>query len=100
LHHVIVTLDEARVEVVAVARALFTRFMPQFTQRVNTVIGAPAVLAAIGAVAHRSMSWSKEPRRSVDEFIGLLAPVNWLFVIQSALMSAWSAPLWSSERRR
>jgi len=72
-----ITEEEARVEVVTLARALFTRFMPQFTRRAHTVIGAPAVLAAIGAVGHRSMTWSREPRRSVDEFIGLLSTVNW-----------------------
>lgn len=72
------TEDEAKAEVVAVARELFAGFGPQFMQRLHTVIGAPAVLAALGAVAHKSMSWSKEPQqRSVGDFIALLSRVNW-----------------------
>jgi hypothetical protein len=73
-----VTEDDAKAEVVAVARELFTRFGTQFTQRKNTVIGAPAVLAGLGAVAHKSMSWSREPQqRSIGDFVALLSEVNW-----------------------
>lgn len=74
----LMTEDEVKAEIVAVARALFARFGSQFMQRQHTVIGAPAVLAGLGAVAHKSMSWCKDAdRRSVGDLIELLASVNW-----------------------
>jgi len=72
------TEEEVKTEIVKIARLLFNRFESQFTQRQHTVIGAPAVLAGLGAVAHKSMSWCKEPdRRQPEELIELLSSVNW-----------------------
>jgi len=64
-------------EVVEIATALFEEYSEEFSDRANTVITAPAVVAALGAVAHRSMSWSPAPHRTVDDFIALLDLVNW-----------------------
>ena len=72
-----VTEEEAREETLRLGRVLFPKFQHLFSRRRETVIGAPAVLAAIGAVAHRSASWSKEPRRTIDDFMALLTPVIW-----------------------
>jgi hypothetical protein len=41
------------------------------------VIAAPAVLAALGAVAHKCMSWSTGPRRSTADLLALLSDVRW-----------------------
>ncbi|CPT20928.1 DGQHR domain [Mycobacteroides abscessus] len=72
-----VTEDEAAAETVEIARQIFNTFQRAFSRRTDTVIGSPAVLAAIGAVAHRSTSWSKEPRRTQTELSELLSNVVW-----------------------
>ncbi|MEU3690988.1 DNA sulfur modification protein DndB [Streptomyces narbonensis] len=70
--------NEAAEKAIADALALlFTRFGAVFQDRLRTVIAAPAVFAALGAVAHRSMPWAAEPRRSLNELGELLADVNW-----------------------
>ncbi|MDH6120084.1 DNA sulfur modification protein DndB [Kitasatospora sp. GAS204B] len=56
---------------------IFSRFGDAFATRLRTVIAAPAVFAALGAVAHRSMPWSDGPRRSLDELLELLSDVKW-----------------------
>ncbi|MEU7142636.1 hypothetical protein ABZ942_24535 [Nocardia sp. NPDC046473] len=63
--------------VARVAEALFQWFADEFQNRAATVIAAPAVLAALGAVAHRCMPWSDEPRRSLNELELMLADVIW-----------------------
>lgn len=72
-----VTEATARECITRVATALFRRFADPFSNRVETVIGSPAVLAAIGAVAHRSMPWSPEPQRSADQLVAMLSSVRW-----------------------
>ena len=69
--------DEAREHIIEVAKAIFTTFSSEFSNRGQTVIGAPAVLAALGAVAHKSMPWSTGPRRSISDLITLLSDVRW-----------------------
>ncbi|MGY2119214.1 hypothetical protein ACW9HR_35425 [Nocardia gipuzkoensis] len=69
--------DDVESAVVRVADMLFRRFADEFYNRTATVIAAPAVLAALGAVAHRCMPWSDEPRRSIGELEELLADVVW-----------------------
>ncbi|WP_405186501.1 hypothetical protein OG582_20220 [Streptomyces anulatus] len=71
------TKDAAEVAIADALSLLFTRFGPAFQDRLRTVIAAPAVFAALGAVAHRSMPWGVEPRRSLDAFGELLSDVNW-----------------------
>ncbi|MBF6212256.1 hypothetical protein IU433_17580 [Nocardia puris] len=72
-----VTEQEVRESVTRVATALFRAFATSFSRRVETVIGSPAVLAAIGAVAHRSMPWGAEPRRTTDQLVAMLSAVRW-----------------------
>lgn len=69
--------DEARMQITEVANKLFSTFSKQFSDRGGSVIAAPAVLAALGAVTHKSMSWSTGPRRSVADLLELLAYVRW-----------------------
>lgn len=74
-----VTVDEESVEkqVVEIAEELFRKFNMAFANRTETVISTPAVLAALGAVAHQSMSWSRGHQRSSEEFLQLLSDVIW-----------------------
>jgi hypothetical protein len=69
--------DDVCTEVTNVAGGIFKKFSAEFSRRNETVIAAPAVLAAIGAVAHKSMSWSPEPRRSLTALLALLSSVRW-----------------------
>jgi hypothetical protein len=69
--------DDARAEVTEVARRIFSKFSAEFSRRSETVIAAPAVLAALGAVAHKSMSWSADPHRSITDLLTLLSSVHW-----------------------
>ncbi|WKX72373.1 DNA sulfur modification protein DndB [Streptomyces sp. XD-27] len=71
------TEKAARLAVAEVSTALFGAFAGQFDMRTSTVIAAPAMLAALGVVAHRSMPWAAEPRRSASEIISLLSDVCW-----------------------
>ncbi|MFE9027509.1 DNA sulfur modification protein DndB [Streptomyces iakyrus] len=72
--------DKQAVEdaIVQVASTLFRGFADQFRSRVSTVIAAPAVLAALGAVGHRCMPWSEAPHRSTEELSALLSDVIWM----------------------
>lgn len=72
-----VTPGEATDECVEIARVLFDTVGHEFARRAETVIASPAVLAALGAVGHRSLSWSPIPRRSQLEYSGLLKEVTW-----------------------
>ncbi|MGW2401463.1 DNA sulfur modification protein DndB [Kitasatospora sp. NPDC001664] len=56
---------------------LFARFGPAFGDRLRTVIAAPAVFAALGAVMHRAMPWSAGPRETVPSLVDLISDVNW-----------------------
>jgi hypothetical protein len=69
--------ESARQQIVNIAATIFRQFAVEFSRRAETVIAVPAVLAALGAVAHRSMSWSTGKRRSGDELAALLADVVW-----------------------
>lgn len=69
--------DDVCAEVTDIAGKIFRNFGAEFSNRSMTVIAAPAVLAALGAVAHRSMSWSNEPRRSASDLLALLSNVRW-----------------------
>lgn len=71
--------DEATVResITRVAAALFRGFAEPFSNRVQTVIGSPAVLAALGAVAHRSLPWSPEPQRTTNQLLAMLSSVRW-----------------------
>jgi hypothetical protein len=69
--------EEAEAGVARVASLLFQTFAEEFNSRTETVIAAPAVLAALGAVGHRCMPWSDEPRRSTEELGALLSDVHW-----------------------
>jgi hypothetical protein len=69
--------DSAREQIVEIAVAIFRTFDTEFSSRGETVIAVPAVLAALGAVAHQSMSWSPGRQRSSDELLNLLADVIW-----------------------
>lgn len=71
------TKDTAEAAIADVLALLFTRFGPAFHDRLRTVIAAPAVFAALGAVAHRSMPWGAEPRRNLEALGELLSEVNW-----------------------
>ncbi|MBT2530002.1 hypothetical protein J7E91_32760 [Streptomyces sp. ISL-99] len=73
------TKELAMVEIGDVLTRLLAAFAPAFMARHSTVIASPAVFAALGAVAHRVMSWSKEENDSlsVDELMRLLADVKW-----------------------
>ncbi|MEU3480297.1 DNA sulfur modification protein DndB [Streptomyces sp. NPDC033754] len=71
------TNEVAETAISDVLNLLFTRFGDAFQDRLRTVIAAPAVFAALGAVAHRSMPWAAEPRRSLDQLGELLSDVNW-----------------------
>lgn len=68
---------QAQGQVLGVANKVFNGFYLAFVNRTHTVIATPAVLAAIGAVAHHSMSWSSGPHRTTQEFFGLLKDVIW-----------------------
>ncbi|MFI9220487.1 DNA sulfur modification protein DndB [Streptomyces werraensis] len=63
--------------IVQVASTLFRGFAGHFASRTSTVIAAPAVLAALGAVGHRCMPWSEAPHRSTEELSALLSDVIW-----------------------
>ncbi|MFD2469458.1 DNA sulfur modification protein DndB [Amycolatopsis silviterrae] len=71
------TEESARKEILGVADLLFAAHSEAFNDRVNTIIATPAVLAALGAVAHQSMSWSRDFRRSPEGFIELISDVIW-----------------------
>jgi hypothetical protein len=72
-----VSKEDAGKAVAHVATLLFQRFAEEFNARTTTVIAVAAVLAALGAVAHRSMPWSDEPRRSPEELNTLLTDIVW-----------------------
>ncbi|GAA5031682.1 DNA sulfur modification protein DndB [Actinopolymorpha pittospori] len=69
--------EDARDEIVHVAGVLFQAFQSQFANRTSTVIAAPAVLASLGAVAHRSLSWTTGARRPHADLVQMLSSVNW-----------------------
>ena len=71
------SLAQAETSIAEVLERLFETFAPQFADRPRHVIAAPAVFAALGAVAHRSMPWAAAPHRSLDELMELLENVNW-----------------------
>jgi hypothetical protein len=73
----IVTHGEAEGEAMAIARVLFGSLGSYFNRRTETVIASPAVLAALGAVAYRSTSWSPEPKRNYMQLSTLLKDVAW-----------------------
>ena len=54
------------------------------------------IAADLGISDQTIYSWRKQEPIDTGQLPGL----NRLFVIQSALMSTWSAPLWSSARSR
>jgi len=63
-------------EVSSLLSNLMRTFTPELASR--SAITAPAVLAGIGAAAHRVTSWSKEePRLSADQLHTLLRQVHW-----------------------
>ncbi|MFE3760645.1 DNA sulfur modification protein DndB [Streptomyces sp. NPDC059104] len=59
------------------ATLVFGAFAKQFDNRADHVISAPAMLAALGAVAHRTMPWAPEPHRTGEQLLTLLSDVNW-----------------------
>ncbi|KJS55573.1 DNA sulfur modification protein DndB [Streptomyces rubellomurinus] len=71
------TPELAKQYIGAAAELIFSSFAKHFERRTETVIAAPAMLAALGAVTHRSMPWSPEPRRSPEALIELLSEVEW-----------------------
>ncbi|MEU3571036.1 DNA sulfur modification protein DndB [Kitasatospora sp. NPDC036755] len=71
------TPELARQYVGAAAKLILGSFAEHFERRTETVIAAPAMLAALGAVAYRSMPWSPEPRRSPESLLKLLSDVRW-----------------------
>ncbi|MGW4352262.1 DNA sulfur modification protein DndB [Nocardia sp. NPDC004582] len=73
------TPEGARLEIEETLTRLLTAFAGAFANRSATVIASPAVLSALGAVAHRTTSWHKDPQQSLtlDEFIQLLVDVHW-----------------------
>ncbi|MEU3407605.1 DNA sulfur modification protein DndB [Streptomyces sp. NPDC006670] len=71
------TMEVAESAIAEAAALLFRTFAKHFDERADTVIAAPAMLAALGAVVHRSMPWAGEPRRSIDQLLALLSDVSW-----------------------
>jgi hypothetical protein len=73
------TREVATAEIHEVLTRILATFAPAFTARLSTVIASPAVFAALGAVAHRVMSWSKEEGGilTIEELMRLLADVKW-----------------------
>ncbi|MET9509893.1 DNA sulfur modification protein DndB [Streptomyces flavidovirens] len=73
------TKELAMAEIGDVLTRILAAFAPAFMARHSTVIASPAVFAALGAVAHRVMSWNKEEgdSLSVDELMRMLADVKW-----------------------
>ncbi|MEV8319460.1 DNA sulfur modification protein DndB [Streptomyces sp. NPDC059900] len=72
------TRDIATAEIHEVLGRILSAFAQAFERRNNTVIASPAVLAALGAVAHRTMSWNKSGEvLTPDELMELLRDVKW-----------------------
>lgn len=72
------TRESAMAEIHEVLTRILVAFAPSFERRNSTVIASPAVLAALGAVAHRAMSWNKGGDvLSPDGLMQLLADVKW-----------------------
>ncbi|UQX01989.1 DNA sulfur modification protein DndB [Streptomyces sp. RerS4] len=73
------TREAATKEIQDVLGRILSAFASAFIDRHNTVIASPAVFAALGAVAHRAMSWSKAEADALtpDEYMRLLADVKW-----------------------
>lgn len=69
--------EQAERSIAEVLALLFDEFAFHFADRTRHVIAAPAVFAALGAVAHRSMPWAAAPHRSLDELKELLKDVQW-----------------------
>ncbi|SDJ56449.1 DNA-sulfur modification-associated [Nonomuraea maritima] len=56
--------------------AIIREFTDEFSRR--SALTTPAVLAGVGAAAHRTMPWTKEhPRLSVDQLLEMLRQVKW-----------------------
>ncbi|WP_194816295.1 DNA sulfur modification protein DndB [Nocardia sp. XZ_19_385] len=73
------TEEIALAEIQAALSELLTRFASAFERRTTTVIASPAVFSALGAVAHRTASWNKDPQQSlsVNAMLELLVDVHW-----------------------
>ncbi|MGE7384941.1 DNA sulfur modification protein DndB [Streptomyces sp. NPDC004126] len=70
--------ESATEEIHLVLGRLLSTFAASFIDRNNTVIASPAVFAALGAVAHRAMSWNAGyDALTPDEYMRLLADVKW-----------------------
>ncbi|MFF7937559.1 DNA sulfur modification protein DndB [Streptomyces sp. NPDC007940] len=69
--------EQAEESIAEVLGLLFDEFAFCFADRTRHVIAAPAVFAALGAVAHRSMPWAAAPHRSLNELMELLKGVQW-----------------------
>lgn len=70
--------EQAEESIAEVLDLLFDEFAPHFADRPRHVIAAPAVFAALGAVAHRSMPWAAAPHRTLGELMDLLRDVQWV----------------------
>ena len=70
--------EQAEESIAEILDLLFDEFAPHFADRTRHVIAAPAVFAALGAVAHRSMPWATAPHRDLDELRDLLKDVQWV----------------------
>jgi hypothetical protein len=76
-------VDLARLEqeVLGVWKPLLAELRPALERRDETVVGSPAVMSALGGLAHRTIS--SPPRREdvepweVDDVLALLRPVDW-----------------------
>lgn len=63
-------------EVSTLVSSLIRNFTDQFAAR--SALTAPAILAGVGAAAHRTMSWTQdEPRLTSDQLNTLLHQVQW-----------------------
>ncbi|WP_372343855.1 DNA sulfur modification protein DndB [Streptomyces sp. KL116D] len=69
--------EQAEDAIADVLDLLFDEFAGHFADRTRNVIAAPAVFAALGAVAHRSMPWTSGEHRTLDDLMLLLKDVQW-----------------------
>jgi hypothetical protein len=71
-----VDAETALNEVAKIASRLISSFTSEFARR--SALTAPAVLAGVGAAAHRTTSWTRdEPRLTTDQLHTLLSQVHW-----------------------
>jgi DNA sulfur modification protein DndB len=64
-------------ELIPVWLQVLDHLKPEFNDHATTVVGNPAILAGIGALVHRTTSWSATKPLSVEDVLALLEDVDW-----------------------